>query len=109
LIRFAEDYDSSLLTKGRQNGVCTFISPLEEGIYHLRLVRNDKEEIAVTSFKVVDPKKQPQPVSPIAAKRIIQRFDSPSSVMDMHQAHISNASVPFAHLAGPAVSSSKTK
>ena len=79
------DYDSSLLTKGRQNGKCTFIAPLEEGIYHLKLVRNEEEELATSSFQVVDPRKQAPPPSPVGTKRIIQRFDSPNSVLDMAQ------------------------
>merc|ERR1712070_211138 len=47
------DYEASLLTKGNSSGIINFVSPKEEGLYVLRLVRGDKEELASTAFRVV--------------------------------------------------------
>jgi len=49
----AGDYESSLLTKGRQTGICTFIAPLEEGSYTVRLVRNESEDLGSSVFHVI--------------------------------------------------------
>ena len=47
------DYDASLLTRGKQSGMCTFIAPNVEGAYVIRLVRNDAQELASLRFRVV--------------------------------------------------------
>lgn len=48
------DYEASLLTKGRQNGLATFIAPMDEGLYVVRLVRNESEELGSVAFRVVN-------------------------------------------------------
>ena len=106
---FTEDYDASLLTKGRAKGSCTFIAPLEEGQYYLKLVRGDKEALASAVFRVITQKlttvaATSPPHSPVANRKIIKRFDSPTSVIDVPQ-HMkgtdNNGSLEsgFAHLA----------
>jgi len=47
------NYEASLLTKGRQKGMATFIAPNVEGVYAVRLVRNENEELASVVFRVV--------------------------------------------------------
>jgi len=46
------DYDASLLTKGRTSGMNTFIAPQDEGMYVIKLVRSDSEELASVAFHV---------------------------------------------------------
>jgi len=106
-----------LLTKGRAKGSCTFIAPLEEGTYFLKMVRNDKEEMAAASFKVIAPRKvkpTPTKASPVvqapsaaATRKIIKRFDSPDSVIEVGQQmaggnKAAEPSLPFVHLASQA-------
>jgi len=45
-------YEASLLTRGRGSGTCTFIAPLEKGMYIVRLIRDDNEELASLCFAV---------------------------------------------------------
>jgi len=93
------DYDASLLTKGQPGGSRTFIAPCEEGIFHLKLVRNDKVALACASFRVVEkhttlpaietaaPAEMRQPVAQ-AGGRVprmkISRHDSPDNIMHLH-------------------------
>jgi len=90
-----EDYDASLLTKGLQKGSRTFIAPLEEGVYHVKYIRN-VDVLASVTFRVITKEKSKQlndfakaspaseaeagPQSPVpVAKREVSQ--SPSSVL----------------------------
>ena len=62
------DYDASLLIKGKTNGQIMFISPKEEGLYVLRLIRNDTIELASTAFRVISEKEKSSPsIEPVSA------------------------------------------
>lgn len=95
------DYDASLLTKAHPNGSRTFIAPQEEGLYHVKLVRGDTQELASTSFRVTAATRLPslehtsaegsaEPAQKERTKRAsytsgktITRQESPHSVMDL--------------------------